>query len=155
MFLRSLFAATLFVLLLAPAAAYSQTPTCAFYYNQQNKLLQIENLTAVTNFSDRLLQDIGSFPIPRMTTKKNADLIVGCPAPLNPQSMSNAARYVIYYGANNPGDFTEKARPLKLEFVSDVTRDLKCQQVFENSGCPTGLRCMTGCAGCPSYCCVP
>jgi hypothetical protein len=130
------------------------TPTTAMYYDKNNNLLQIEDLTGV-NMNERLVQDIGNFPIPRMTTSANADLNPACTAENASQEVSRTAAYAIYYGVTFTADSSEFARPVGLEWLRDVSaRSISCQQVKNTTPCSSGYRCLTGCAGCPSYCCV-
>lgn len=143
-------------ILLGVACANAQTPTRAFYYNANAKLLQIEDLTNV-DMSPRLTQDISDFRIPRMVTKNNNELSPSCPAAGTTQNMSNRASFAIYWGVHDVNDTTEALRPLNLEYLTGVKsldREIKCVPINEDAGCPQGTRCLTGCVSCTSYCCV-
>jgi len=152
----ALIVAVVSVLQVLSSATYGQTftPTTAMYYNANGKLLQIEDVRSI-DIRQRLLQDIGNFRIPRMVTRRNADLpSPQCPAEGQTQAMQSSASYAIYWGVANPSSI-EWARPLGIEYVGNMTRSLLvCQQIKEAEPCSTGYRCLTGCAGCPSYCCV-
>lgn len=146
-----------FAALTCATVGFCQKLSVAFYYDRDNQLVQIEDLTAKTDFGDRLLQDVSEFRVPRMTTKHNSDVQVPCTTPGATQPMSNNAEYVIYWGSSNIYDAL--LHPVYLEYVRDVeTRNIVCEQINEGAGCPAGTRCLTSCAGapnnCAAYCCV-
>jgi len=141
---------------LAVTAGYAQssTPTTAMYYDKNNNLLQIEDLTGI-NLDERLVQEIGNFPIPRMTIQTNSDLGSPCPAENATQIMSRNASHAIYYGVTFTSVSSEFARPLGLEWLQEVSgRSISCQQIKNTTPCASGYHCLTGCVGCPSWCCV-
>jgi len=134
-------------------AVADPTFTTALYYDKNNKLLQIEDLSGV-DLQDRLLQEISEFPIPRLT-QKNHGSNPPCPGPDTAQKMSKKARYAIYYGEDDPNNPDEHARPLKLEYVIGVDdRDIACMPPNGDTACSWPLHCQQGCTACPGYCCI-
>jgi hypothetical protein len=155
------------LLLCAAGSALSQTATRAFYYDKTGNLLQIEDLSPVDpgnhgmdiskTYQGRVLQDIAEFPIPRITDQ--TQLKPPCPDPQHPadgtlEPMSNKAVSTIYYGVGDPNDEMEPLRPLKLEYVKDVSRKLACVKLNDSAGCPQLTRCLSTCPVCAGYCCV-
>lgn len=142
-------------LVFAISSVHAQTPTRAFYYNASSKLLQIEDLDPV-NMSSRLTQEIAAFPIPRMV--KNTRLSPACDAANPTQQMAYKATFAIYWGVDDVNDDTEMLRPLHLEYLKNVNsadRTIECVPIHDDdTACPQGTRCMTGCVSCTSYCCV-
>lgn len=136
-----------------PANAADPTFESALYYDKNNKLLQIEDLSGV-DLTQRLTQEISEFPIPRIT-ESNHGVTPACPAAGYAQSMSLKATYAIYYGENDPDNPNEVSRPLKLEYLSGVgARTIHCLPVNVEQACTLPLHCAMGCVGCPSYCCI-
>lgn len=143
------------VLLCTASSAYSQTQTRAFYYDGKGNLLQIEKLDGLgfpNPVPGRMLQDISEFRIPRMTSHTHLDPV--CTTEGQEQQMSKWVNFAIYYGVDSPNDSLEKLRPLNLEYLKDVSRNLSCVPLNDDAGCPQGTRCLTTCASCAGYCCV-
>ena len=148
-------------LIVAIAAQASPTYTTAIYYDKKGKLLQIEDLRDVVDFSGRILQEISEFPIPRI--KINDHLVRPCvegdsanPENWEKQPLSSKANFAIYYGYE--ADENAPRTPLKLEYVDKVNRKIKCEEFNSDNQCTGGKHCMNTCAGaplnCASYCCV-
>jgi len=126
--------------------AQNTTLTRAFYYDQNNVLLQVENLFGV-NLTTRTLTNVQPGPLPPLT--ENTMIQVPCTTG-DPQPLDSRARFAIYYGVRNidrvPGARDLKAMPLKRENTLS-SRNIQCLEPDGNHTCPPGkfCHCLTSC----------
>ena len=133
-------------------AQASQKLVTAFYYDNNDNLLQIEDLSGVS-LNTRALSDMDHNRAPVINTPPAPAL--RCTAPTQP--MLASAAYVVYYGFQPPvmTGTDLRAKPLKIEYVAGIAgRTLKCPP-GPPSACTWPHWCTCGTAAtCPAGCCI-